>query len=104
MVNTGPYFLECLPSGQNGGYCCCKQNINIYENKKKNMKISEHDESDRPTKTYRISGRQTEDDNGRTLVIVYERPEVAGRVFDRPFRDDVLSRFGIALREKSSIV
>lgn len=35
MVNTGPYFFECLPSGQNGGYCCWQlgtiENVKIGE-------------------------------------------------------------------------
>jgi len=47
--------------------------------------------------TYRVSGWQAEDDNGRTLIIVHERPKVAGRVFEGPFSDDVLSGLGVAL-------
>lgn len=50
--------------------------------------------------TYRVPGWQAQDDDGRTLVVVDERPEVAGRVLDRPFRDDVLSWFGVALRRR----
>lgn len=56
--------------------------------------------SDGEWNTYGVSGRQAQDDHGRTLVIVHQRPEVAGRVFDRPFRDDVLSGFGVALRQR----
>lgn len=50
----------------------------------------------KPT-TYRISGRQAEDDDGRTLVIVYKRPKVAGCVFEGPFSDDVLSGLSVTL-------
>lgn len=49
--------------------------------------------------TYRVSGWQAEHDDGRALVIVHQRPEIAGRVLDRPFRDDVLSRFRVALEK-----